>query len=604
MDIANWLRGLGLGQYEATFRDNAIEPDILADLTEADFEKLGIPLGHRKRLLKAIAALDQLPATPAPQPVSDAAERRQVTVMFCDLVGSTAMSTQLEPEDMRSVIGAYHRCCGKLVEAHGGFIAKYMGDGVLAYFGYPHAHEHDAERGVQTGLALVSEIPKISSPTGMPLRARVGLATGLVVVGDLVGSGAAQERGIVGETPNLAARLQSLADPDMVVVSESTRRLVGNLFELRDLGTQALKGIDGPVRAFAALRPSAVASRFEAMHADSLTALVGRDEELDLLMRRWSKAQSAEGQVVLVFGEAGIGKSHLTAALMEQLTSAAHTRLRYFGSPQHTESALHPVIVQLERAAGFAHDDTPAARLNKLDALLAQTSTSREDRLKLRVGSARDRRNDGVGKFPADRCADLDHLLAGPEAVEPSHQGRVQACRYRKRGGRNRGGGAPHVALACSFQHRFGHFLHEEGNAIGSLDDVLPDVRGKRLVADHPFDQRVDVALRQPIENLCCYPGPADPGRAELRARGHDQQHRQAPDPLDDAPKQLEACRIGPVRVLEDHQQRLLLCQRFHLGDERLQHALPSARRGKLECRIAAVVCEQQDVGDQARSIG
>ena len=224
-----------------------------------------------------------------------------------------------------------------------------------------------------------------------------------------------------------------------------------------------------------------------------------------------------------------------------------------------------------------------------------------ERRLKLRVGSARDRRNDGVGKFPADRCADLDHLLAGPEAVEPSHQGRVQACRYRKRGGRNRGGGAPHVALACSFQHRFGHFLHEEGNAIGSLDDVLPDVRGKRLVADHPFDQRVDVALRQPIENLCCYPGPADPGRAELRARGHDQQHRQAPDPLDDAPKQLEACRIGPVRVLEDHQQRLLLCQRFHLGDERLQHALPSARRGKLECRIAAVVCEQQDVGDQAR---
>ncbi len=382
MDVGEWLRGLGLGQYEATFRDNAIEADVVPDLTESDLEKLGLPLGHRKRLMKAIASLGGASPSPAPTPApseAGSAERRQVTVMFCDLVGSTAMSARLDPEDMRTIIGAYHRCCAALVERHGGFVAKYMGDGVLAYFGYPHAHEHDAERAVQAGLALVDAVPKLATTSGPPLKVRIGIATGLVVVGDLVGSGAAQERGIVGETPNLAARLQGIAEPDMVVVSDSTRRLIGNLFNLTDLGARELKGIDGPVRAYAAICASAVASRFEALHADSMSPLVGRDEELELLLRRWSRAERGEGQVVLLSGEAGIGKSRLTAALMEHIGGAPHLRLRYFCSSQHTESALHPVIVQLERAAGFTHDDAPKARLDKLDALLAQTATTAED---------------------------------------------------------------------------------------------------------------------------------------------------------------------------------------------------------------------------------
>ena len=298
--------------------------------------------------------------------------------MFCDLVGSTALSARLDPEDMRGIIGAYHGCCTALVERHGGFVAKYMGDGVLAYFGYPHAHEHDAERAVQAGLAIVEAAPKLVTAAGSPLRVRVGIATGLVVVGDLVGSGEAQERGVIGETPNLAARLQAIAEPDAVVIAEGTRRLLGNLFVLRDLGALDLKGIAGPARAWAALRSSSAESRFEALHASGLTALVGREEEFELLLRRWSRAKSGEGQVVLLSGEAGIGKSRLTAALLERLAGEPHTRLRYFCSPQHTDSALYPIIGQMERAAGLAHDDTPQAKLDKLDAVLAPTSTSIE----------------------------------------------------------------------------------------------------------------------------------------------------------------------------------------------------------------------------------
>ena len=254
-----------------------------------------------------------------------------------------------------------------------------MGDGVLAYFGYPQAHEHDAERAVQAGLAIVEAVPKLVTAAGSPLQVRVGIATGVVVVGDLIGSGESQERGIVGETPNLAARLQSIAEPDTIVIAEGTRRLLGNLFELKDLGAKDLKGIAGPARAWAAMRPSAAESRFEALHATGLTGLVGREEEFDLLLRRWSKAKSGEGQVVLLSGEPGIGKSRLTAALLERLAGEPHTRLRYFCSPQHTDSALHPIISQMERAAALAHDDSPPAKLDKLDAVLAPTSTSIED---------------------------------------------------------------------------------------------------------------------------------------------------------------------------------------------------------------------------------
>ncbi|HWX33463.1 MAG TPA: AAA family ATPase, partial [Steroidobacteraceae bacterium] len=252
-----------------------------------------------------------------------------------------------------------------------------MGDGVLVYFGYPQAHEDDTEQAVRAGLGLIQAVCGLKST--VPLQIRVGIATGLVVVGDLVGSGEAQERGIVGETPNLAARLQGIAEPNTVVIAESTRKLLGNLFELEEIEAQDVKGIAGPVRAWAALRPISMESRFEALHASGLTELVGREEELDLLLRRWRKAKTGEGQVVLLSGEPGIGKSRLTAALAERFASEPHARLRYFCSPQHTDSALYPILSQMERAAGFAHSDATPTKLDRLDALLVQSFTPRED---------------------------------------------------------------------------------------------------------------------------------------------------------------------------------------------------------------------------------
>jgi class 3 adenylate cyclase/predicted ATPase len=390
MDVVVWLRSLGLERYEAAFRENEIDERVLPSLTQEDLKEIGVgPVGHRRMLLEAIAALRgdtggnppsaDVATTSSAQSVSpeDRAERRQVTVMFSDLVGSTALSARMDPEDLREVISAYQNSVAEAVGRFGGFVAKYMGDGVLIYFGYPHAHEDDAERAVRAGLQLVTAIGDLK--THATLQTRVGIATGLVVVGDLIGSGASQEQAIVGDTPNLAARLQGIAEPNSVVIAESTRRLVGSLFELDDLGSQELKGISGPTRAWAALRPASVEGRFEAMHASGLTDLVGRQEELDLLLRRWSRAKSGEGQVVLLSGEAGIGKSRLTAALLERVATEPHTRLRYFCSPQHTDSAFYPITSQMERAAGLAHDDTAQAKLDKLDTLLAQSSTPPED---------------------------------------------------------------------------------------------------------------------------------------------------------------------------------------------------------------------------------
>ena len=385
--IADWLEKLGMSEYAQRFAENAIDFSVLPDLTDQDLEKLGVLLGHRRKLLRAIADLEGIekgaPAIPvAPAPTlpraAQSAERRQVTVMFSDLVGSTALSARMDPEDLREVISAYQKCVAETVTRYGGFVAKYMGDGVLVYFGYPQAHEDDAERAVRAGLQLVAAVSDLKT-THAPLQTRVGIATGLVVVGDLISAGEAQERGIVGETPNLAARLQALAEPNNVVLAEGTRKLLGNLFELEDLGARDLKGIGGPVRAWAALRAASVESRFEALHASGLTELAGREEELEILLRRWAKAKTGEGQVVLLSGEAGIGKSRLTAALLERLAAETHTRLRYFCSPQHTDSALYPVIGQMERAAGLAHGDTAQVKLDKLDALLAQTSTSKQD---------------------------------------------------------------------------------------------------------------------------------------------------------------------------------------------------------------------------------
>jgi class 3 adenylate cyclase/predicted ATPase len=387
MDLGGWLRKLGLEHYEAAFRENKIDDTVLPSLTAEDLKDLGVGfVGDRRKLLDGIAALRAGASAPTPlsdappatdEAATDTAERRQVTVMFSDLVGSTALSARMDLEDLREVISAYQTCVTETVRRFGGFVARYMGDGVLIYFGYPAAHEDDAERAVRAGLALIDAVAALPAPE--PLQVRIGVATGMVVVGDLLGSGEAQEHGIVGETPNLAARLQAIAEPNTVVIAEATHRLLGSLFELQDLGPKDLKGIAGPVESFAVLRASSVESRFEAMHPGVLTALVGREEELELLLRRWAKAKTGEGQVVLLSGEAGIGKSRLAAALMEEIAAEPHTRLRYFCSPQHTDSALYPIIGQFERAAGFAHGDTPQTKLDKLDALLAQTSTSRQD---------------------------------------------------------------------------------------------------------------------------------------------------------------------------------------------------------------------------------
>jgi class 3 adenylate cyclase/predicted ATPase len=378
MDVGDWLRSLGLEQYEAAFRENAIDDAVIADLTEDHLREIGIPLGARIKLLKAIAALNERTETIAPTgigrsvPLVEAAERRQVTVMFCDLVGSTALAASMDPEDLREVISAYQKCAAETVRRFDGFVARYMGDGVLVYFGYPQAHEDDAERAAHAGLELVAAVAKLG--IRVQLQTRVGIATGLVVVGDIV-----QEHDIIGETPNLAARLQGIAEPNTVLIADATRRLLGSLFDLKDLGSYELKGIAASTRTWLVLRPSSVDSRFEALHATRLTTMVGRDEEMDLLLRRWSNAKTGEGQAVLLSGEAGIGKSRLTAALLERLANEPHTRLRYFCSPQHTDSAFHPIINQMARAAGLEHDDPTTAKLDKLDALLAQTSTSRQD---------------------------------------------------------------------------------------------------------------------------------------------------------------------------------------------------------------------------------
>ena len=320
MDIAAWLNRLGLDQYEQAFRENDVDAEVLPELMAEDLIGLGVTsIGHRRKLLAAIAALREKPPPPneltapiAPPTAkedlsglaSSSAERRQLTVMFCDLVGSTPLSARLDPEDLRGIIGAYHRCVTEIVEGFGGFVARYMGDGVLVYFGYPQAHEDDAERATRCGLALVDRVPQLKQAE--ELHARVGIATGLVVVG-----GEVVEHDVAGDTPNLAARLQALAEPDTVVIAASTRRLIGDLFEYRDLGAVEVKGIAAPVPAWQVLRPSAVASRFEALRGAALSPLVGRDEEIELLLRRWARAKAGDGQVVLISGEPGIGKSRL-----------------------------------------------------------------------------------------------------------------------------------------------------------------------------------------------------------------------------------------------------------------------------------------------------
>ena len=306
------------------------------------------------------------------------AERRQLTVMFCDLVGSTALASRLDPEDLRQVIAAYQSCVAEVISRYDGFVAKYMGDGVLVYFGYPRAHEDDAERTVRAGLGVIDAVCRLDVKSA-ELQARVGIATGLVVVGDLIGEGSAREQSVVGETPNLAARLQALAEPDSVVIAASTRRLVGDLFEYESLGEVEIKGLAAGVPAWQVLRPSGVASRFEALRGSALTPLVGRDEEIEVLLRRWARAKAGDGQVVLISGEPGFGKSRITAELEQRLHAEPHIQLRYFCSPYRQDSALFPFIDQLSRAAGFAPADPPVSKLKKFEALLARRPLPQED---------------------------------------------------------------------------------------------------------------------------------------------------------------------------------------------------------------------------------
>src|SRR6516165_2132317 len=378
MDIAEWLRGLGLERYAVAFRDNEIDWEALPKLTAEDLQDLGVVLGgHRRKLLEAIATLrGDVASIPKTIAAAATAERRQLTVMFCDLVGSTALSARLDPEDLREVIGAYHAAIAEVICRFDGFVAKYMGDGVLAYFGYPQEHEDDAERAVRAGLAMVEAVRRLQTP--VPLQMRVGLATGLAVVGDLIGSGAAQERSVVGEAPNLAARLQAFAEPNTIVIADSTRQLVGSLFEYQSLGGVEVKGFPAPVLAFRVLSEGRVDSRFEALRSGE-SPLVGREEELQLLRRRWEQAKSSAGCVVLISAEPGIGKSRLTEAFRESIEAEPHTRLRYFCSPNHQDSALFPFIGQLERAADFESNNTPAARIDKLETLLAASGSSEGD---------------------------------------------------------------------------------------------------------------------------------------------------------------------------------------------------------------------------------
>ena len=377
-DLTQWLERLGLGQYAQLLAENDIDFEVLPRLTDDNLRELGLSLGHRVKLKAAIDSLSpQKSSTRSDAPSARQtelhpaeAERRQVTVMFCDLVGSTALSKLIDPEDYRDLIRSYQDACADVVKRFDGFIAKFMGDGVLIYFGWPRAHEDDAERAINAGLAINDAARALRDGKGEPLAVRIGIATGRVVVGDIVGEGAAQEAAIAGEAPNLAARLQAIAAPNTVVIGEATHALAGGLFECTNLGAQVLKGFDAPVTAWRVAVPRAVESRFEATRMRAPTLFLGREEEIDILERRWQRTCAGEGQVVLLSGEPGIGKSRIVSELERRMGAQARTRLRYQCSPYHTNSALYPVIDQLERAAFIQRNDNPDDKLQKLEAVL------------------------------------------------------------------------------------------------------------------------------------------------------------------------------------------------------------------------------------------
>lgn len=390
--LTQWLERLGLSAYIEAIKSNNIDFDVLPDLTEHDLAQLGIKLGDRKRMMRAIAELVQMAAPgvmakPSAGTIADAgavgaangsassyAERRHLTFLFADLVGSTALSTRHDPEEMLQIINAYQQCSRDVIRRFDGHLARYIGDGILAYFGYPHAREDDAERATRAGIDLIEAIKHLKPYSNLTLQTRVGIASGLVVVSGQTGDELGLEEIAVGDAPNLAARLQTLADPDTVVIGERTQRLIEGLFEYADLGLRSLKGFDLPIRAWRVIGPSDAEGRFGAKHKAGLSPLVGRNQELALLTARWDSAKSGEGQVVLLTGEAGIGKSHLMQALREQVQTEPHVQLSLSCSPYYANTALYPIIDHLTRAAGFRSDDPPYEKLSKLERILGQTS--------------------------------------------------------------------------------------------------------------------------------------------------------------------------------------------------------------------------------------
>src|SRR5580704_13182514 len=379
-DLRDWLRKNKLEQYADAFEANDIDLDILPDLSEHDLEQLGLSLGNRRRLLKAIVdrGAEVAPSKPIDSDGSSSGDamRRQVTVLFADMVGSTTLSGQVDTEILGSLIRRYQDATAGAIGRYGGFVAKFMGDGVLAYFGFPLAFEDAAERAVRAAIATIAEVGGIELPDTTRVQARIGIATGLVVVGETIGSGTAQERTIVGEAPNLAARLQALAAPDTILVSEATQNLLGELFELEHTGDHELKGFARPVPAWRVRGEASVESRFAAIRSGRDLPLIGRAHEMGLILDRWHLARQGEGQIVTVIGEAGIGKSRSIEALQEGLVDEPHARINLQCSPYHSDSALYPVIQYLGRAAGFAATDTPDERIEKLGVLVAQRAAS------------------------------------------------------------------------------------------------------------------------------------------------------------------------------------------------------------------------------------
>ena len=379
--VTEWLKSIGLSEYAERFGENGIDLSVLRDLTEQDLKELGVLLGHRRKLLRAIAELEYearpKPAKTGTEPRRPSeGERRHLTVMFCDLARSTA-AARLDPEDMRALIGVYHGCIAEVIGHYSGEVARYMGDSALVYFGFPQAHEDDVERAVRAALALIDAVASIRN-VAETLQIRIGIATGTVVVADLLIEKTLAEQEVVGETPNLASRLQAIAEPGTVLICASTRRLTEGKFYYRDLGPVALKGWAKPFQVYQVLGTSGVEGRFEAMHTAKLPPLFGREEEIELLLRRWRQATLDGGRLVTLTGEPGIGKSHIALALNERIQGKSHITLRYFCSEHHTHSALFPFINQLERASGFERGDSPQERLSKLDALLAQSTHNPE----------------------------------------------------------------------------------------------------------------------------------------------------------------------------------------------------------------------------------